>query len=214
MLPMAQGVAARVVIMNATLAGKPYGKVSYSRGIVAGKGMERTTRMEVEDGDDKYTISEKRVYSNGGVPTTVTRTITKGDKIINISLRYEGHTAVVTYGEGSRNETETFKLDEEGATIADESQFWFFGNPPDKGSKSTFWEFSLDQGKWVKQEVKYEGTARLKVGEKTVDAYRISIGKDVNFYVDEFGMPYKSVQQTPSGTLTLERTDLPPGDED
>jgi hypothetical protein len=38
-----------------------------------------------------------------------------------------------------------------------------------------------------------------------VQAHRINISKDTNFYVDDNGMPYKSSQETGSGTLTLVR---------
>jgi hypothetical protein len=81
---------------------------------------------------------------------------------------------------------------------------------PKKGLKSTFWEFSLDDSAWVEREVSYEGTADVKVGEKTVKgAHRIAMGKNVSVYVDEFGMPYRTIQKTAAGTLNLVRTSPP-----
>lgn len=192
--------------MSATLGGKPYGKVTYIRGIVAGKGMERTLILDVDEDGSKYRVEEKRTYATGGNPTSVVRRVTEGARVVTVTLKYVENKAVLTITEGSETETEEVPLAVENGKIADPSQFWFFGSPPAKNAKSVFWEYSLDENKWVERTIVYEGTAELKLGEKTVTAHRISIGKDVNFYVDDFGMPFKSSQETSKGNLTLVRT--------
>ena len=97
-------------------------------------------------------------------------------------------------------------LTKEGAATTDASQFWFFGSVPKVKSESKFWEFSLDENAWVERTMRYEGAASLKIGEKTVQAHRISVSPDTNFYVDELGMPLKSVQKTAKGDLVMVRT--------
>ena len=204
MLLAAQG--ARTVHLDATLAGKPYGKVTYVRGQVAGRGVERTVTLDVNDDTGKYQISEKRTYSSTGAPVSVLRTLTEGDQKITVTLVYNGLEARVTYDHAGSQETETFKLEKENATTTDPSQLWFFGSAPAVGTKCAFWEYSLDANAWVERTVSYPGMAELKLGDKTIKAHRIAVGKDTNFYVDEWGMPYKSSQDTAAGNLTLVRT--------
>ena len=209
-LAITQQIPARVVIMEATLGGKPYGTVTYVRGLVPGKGLERTVTMVVKEEGTSYTIEEKRSYSSDGTPTTVVRKVTEGDKHITVTLTYHGKKAVVIVSENGEAESEEVILDNEKATIQDPTQLWFQGVTPKKGLKTTFWEFSLDDNAWVEREVSYEGTADVKVGEKTVKgAHRIAIGKQVSVYVDEFGMPYRTIQDTAAGTLNLIRTSPP-----
>jgi hypothetical protein len=209
-LALAQQVPARVVVMDATLEGKPYGKVTYIRGILPGKGYERTVTLEAKEADETYTVQEKRTYGPDGTPTSTVRTVTQGARKIVRTLTYQDKVANVTTKIDGEEETESFKLEEEGASLRDASQAWFYGSAPEKNAKVSFWEFSLDDNDWVEREVTYTGTADVKVGDKTVKgAHRISIGKFVNFYVDEFGMPYRSIQETGSGTLNLIRTDPP-----
>ncbi len=208
-LVAAQAAPAKVVELSATLGGKPYGRVTYIRGIVAGKGMERTVILDVDEEGAKYRVEEKRTYANGGLPTSVVRKVTEGTRTVTVTLVYSALTAKVTITDGGESETEDFKLEVENAKTADPSQFWLFGSAPEKNAKVVFWEYSLDENKWVERTVTYTGTAELKIGEKTVTAHRISLGKDVNFYTDEFGMPFKSSQETAKGTLTLVRTNPP-----
>lgn len=213
-MAMAQQIPARVVVMDATLEGKPYGKVTYIRAQVPGKGFERTVSLEVKEGESTYTVAEKRSYTSDGTPTTVVRTVTEGERKITVTLTYHGLSASVVIAEGGQAESEEFPLEVEKASIRDVSQVWFYGVAPSKGLKTSFWEFSLDDNAWVEREVTYTGTADVKVGDKTVKgAHRISIGKDVNIYVDEFGMPYRSIQETRFGTLNLIRVTPPIGDE-
>ncbi len=201
-----QGVPGRAVVMSATLAGKPYGKFTYFRQLVPGKGIERSIALEVDADGAKYRIEEKRSYAAGGAPTSVVRTYTEGDRRVVVSIAYSGLKATITYLDGNESDTDEMTLTEEGATLTDPSQFWFFGSAPAAKSEAKFWEFSIDENSWVERKVKYEGVASLKIGEKTVQAHRISIGADTNFYVDDLGMPYKSVQKTAKGDLVLIRT--------
>ncbi len=206
MMIAAQGVPAQAVVMSATLGGKPYGKVTYIRQLVPGKGMERTMVLDVDEAGSKYRIEEKRSYATGGAPTSVVRTYTEGERRVFVSIAYSGLTATVTYREGEESDVDELTLTVEGGTLTDPSQFWFFGRAPAAKAESKFWEFSIDENGWVERKVKYEGVASLKIGEKTVQAHRISIGADTNFYVDDRGMPYKSVQKTAKGDLVLIRT--------
>ena len=202
----AQGIPARAVEMEATLGGKPYATVVYTRQIVPGKGMERMLLMKVKDAGGDYEVREVRAYATGGVPTSVVRTYTQGERRVTVSVAYSELKAVVTYREGEETDIDEFVLTKEGAATADASQFWFFGSVPAVRSESKFWEFSIDSNSWVETKVRYEGVASLKIGEKTVQAHRISIGADTNFYVDEYGAPYKSVQKTAKGDLVMVRT--------
>ena len=204
----AQGIPARAVVLDATFKNKPYGKVTYVRGLVPGQGMERTVTMEVDDESGRYITIEKRTYAAGGAPISVVRTHYDALEQITVTLTYSGLKAIVTHQTGDDEpETEEFPLDveAEGAKTNDPSQFWFFGTVPPKNTKVVFWEYSLDKNSWVEKTVTYTGIAELKLGEKTVQAHRINISKDTNFYVDDDGMPYKSSQETGEGTLTLVR---------
>jgi hypothetical protein len=201
-----QTVSARVVEMSATLGGKPYGTVLYVRQLVPGKGMERSVTLTVQEEGAEYRVEEKRAFGHGGVPTSIVRTYTEGTRKAVVSVTFSGLKAVVTVSENGEQETEEVPLEVEGATTTDPTQFWFFGSAPPVKESATFWEYSLDENAWVERKVRYEGLASLKVGEKTVQAHRVSIGETVNVYVDEFGMPYKSVQKTDSGDLVLVRT--------
>jgi hypothetical protein len=201
-----QGVPAQAVLMSATLDGKPYGKVTYIRQLVPGKGIERTTVLDVEDDGAKYRIEEKRSYATGGTPTTVVRTYTEGERRVVVTIAYSGLKATVTYREGDESDVDELTLTTEGATLTDPSQFWFVNSAPAVKAESKFWEYSIDENGWVERKLKYEGVASLRIGEKNVQAHRISIGADTNFYVDDKGMPYKSVQKTPKGDLVLVRT--------
>jgi hypothetical protein len=203
-----QGIPARAVVLDATFKDKPYGKVTYVRGLVPGKGMERIVTMEVDDESGKYTIQERRSYAHDGAPTSTVRTFSDGVSSIIVTLTYSGLKAIVTHQTGDGEpETEEFPLEveAEGAKVNDPSQFWFFGKIPARNTKVVFWEYSLDKNNWVEKTVTYTGIAELKLGEKTVQAHRINISKDTNFYVDDNGMPYKSSQETGAGTLTLVR---------
>jgi hypothetical protein len=201
-----QQVPGQAVTMSATLGGKPYGTVYYIRQLVPGRAVERTVRLEISEEDSKYTVAEKRVYTLAGVPTSTERTYIEGERRISVSVSYDGPKATVTYKEGDDTETDEMTLAEEGATLTDPTQAWFLSAPPAAKASATFWEFSLDENSWVVRKVKYEGVASLKIGEKTVQAHRISIGDNVNWYVDDKGMPYKSVQKTADGELVLLRT--------
>jgi len=197
---------ARVVVMDATLGGKQYGTVTYVRQILPGKGVERTVTMKVDEDGAKYEIQEKRTYAFGGGPTSLERTYTEGARRVVVTVVYSGLQASVTYTEGTEKDTDQMTLTKEGATLSDPSQFWFSGSVPAVKSEAVFWEFSIDDNAWVERKVRYEGEASLKVGDKTVQAYRISIGAETNFYVDVNGMPLKSVEKTSKGDLVMVRT--------
>jgi hypothetical protein len=201
-----QQIPAQAVIMSATLGGKPYGTVHYMRQLAPGRGVERTVRLVVEQEGATYTVSEKRVYTLAGVPTSTERTYQEGERRIVVTVVYDGMKATVTYKEGGDTESDEMTLTEEGASLTDPTQAWFLSSPPAAKASATFWEFSLDENSWVERKVKYEGIASLKIGEKTVQAHRISIGDNVNWYVDDKGMPFKSVQKTADGELVLLRT--------
>lgn len=205
-LAIAQQVPAQSVIMSATLGGKPYGRVFYTRQLVPGRSVERTVRLVVEEEGATYSVEERRAYTLAGVPTSTERTYYEGERRIVVTVSYDGLKAKVTYKEGEDTELDEMTLTEEGATLNDPTQAWFLSAPPSAKSAATFWEFSIDENGWVQRKVKYEGVASLKIGEKTVQAHRISIGDNVNWYVDDKGMPYKSVQKTADGELVLLRT--------
>lgn len=197
---------AKAVSMSATLGGKPYGTVTYVRQPLTNGRIERTVTLDVKEEETQYRIEEKRVYGPGGAPVSVLRTYTEGERKILVSLTYTGNKVSVVFTEGGVSEGDEVTLDQEKGTVADPSQFWFLNGAPAEKSVVDCWEYSIDDNDWVERKVKYEGVASLKIGEKTVQAHRISIGADVNWYVDDQGMPYKSVQKTAAGDLVLVRT--------
>ena len=207
----AQGIPARVVELQATVDGKAVGKVTYIRQIVPGTGMSRTLVFQVEEPDRKYTIKELRTYRHDGRPIKVERTYIEDGKELKVTVAYDGNVANVTYSEGGESDTDSIALIEEGATTADPSAYWFLSATPKKGDRVVFWEYDIDEVEWVERTVTYHGLADLKVGDEIVRAHRISVGKEVNVYVDDAGMPYKMTDTSVKGTMTLVRT-FPPGD--
>ena len=209
----AQGIPARVVELQATVDGKAVGKVTYIRQIVPGTGMSRTLVFQVEEADRKYTIKELRTYRHDGRPIKVERTYTEDGKELKVTVAYDDNVANVTYSQGGESDTDSIALIEEDATTADPSAYWFLNATPKKGDRIVFWEYDIDEVEWVERTVTYHGLADLKVGEEIVRAHRISVGKEVNIYIDDRGMPYKMTDTSVKGTMTLVRT-FPPGDGD
>ena len=207
----AQGIPARVVELQASIGGKPVGKVTYVRQIVIGTGMSRTLVFDVEDEDRKYSIKELRTYRHDGRPIKVERTYTEDGEQMKVTVVYNGNIADVTYSQGGESDTSSIELTEEGATTADPSVYWFLNATPKKNDKVVFWEYDIDEVEWVERTVTYHGQADLKVGDEIVRAHRISVGREVNIYVDDTGMPYKSTDTSVKGTLTLVRV-MPEGD--
>lgn len=202
---MSQGVPARVVVLDATLGGKPYGTVTYQRGLVPGVGRERRVTFDVDDESGKYRITEHRTYKTDGTPLAATRTFSDESHKMDISVSVSGKTASVVFDYGKEKHSEEFLLSVEGAETIDVSQTWFYGTAPKVGTTATLWEFSLESSVWVERTVKYEGVAKIKVGEANVNSHRVKVGKDATLYLDGYGMPYKTSQETAKGTLTMVR---------
>lgn len=200
-----QGVPARVVELEATVDGKPIGKVTYTRQIIPGKGMSRTIVFDVEEDDRKYTIKEIRTFRNDGTPIKTERTYTEDSQQLQVTVEYDGNVANVTYSQGGDSDTDSIALIEEGATTADPSAFWFLNATPNKNDRVVYWEYDIDEMDWVERIVTYNGQADLKVGEEIVRAHRISIGEKINVYLDDTGMPYKMTDTSVKGTMTLVR---------
>lgn len=206
----AQGIPARLVKLQATVDGKAVGEVTYIRQIVPGTGMSRTLVFEVEEEDRKYTIKELRTYRHDGRPIKVVRTYTEDGEQLKVTVAYTDNVADVTYSQGGESDTNSIALIEEGATTADPSAYWFLNATPKRGDQVVFWEYDIDKVEWVERTVTYQGLADLKVGDEIVRAHRISVGKEVNIYVDDAGMPYKMTDTSVKGTMTLVRTFPPP----
>ena len=206
----AQGVSARVVELQATVDGNVIGKVTYVRQLVPGTGMSRTLIFEVEEAGKKYTIKELRTYAHDGSPIKLERTYTEDGEMLKVTVEYDGNVANVTYSQGGDSDSDSIALIEEGATTADPSAFWFLSATPKQNDKVVFWEYDIDEVDWIERTVTYHGLADLKVGDEIVRAHRISVGREVNVYVDDLGMPYKMTDTSVKGTMTLVRT-FPPG---
>ncbi len=205
MLCATQGIAARVAVLDATLAGKPYGTVTYQRGIVPGTGREKVTTIEVDEEAAKYKIIERRTYRSDGAPVSAVRTYSDESRKVTMTAVFDVRSVTVETDFGSSKETQTVVLSDEKAVIVDGSQAWFYGSAPKLGVTLTYWEFSFDGFVWLSRTVKYEGVAKIKFGGKDINAHRVTVGKETTFYVDEFGMPYKTSQETPGGTIAMLR---------
>lgn len=202
---MTQGIPARVVALDATLEGKPYGTVIYQRAILPGTGRERTLTMDVDENGVKYSFEDKRTCRADGTPIRAVSTYKDDTVTVTMSATFSGKEVTVVTNYGTENETHKYVLEVEKASTVDPSQAWFYGTAPTVGASSTFWEFSFEGRKWIERTIKYEGIAKIKFGDKDINAHRLVLGKETTWYVDEFGMPYKTSQETPSGTLTMVR---------
>lgn len=198
---ISQGVPAHGVTLDATLGGKPYGTVSYQRSILPGTGREKRVTFDVDDESGKYRLIEARTYKGDGTPIRITRAYSDNSHKFNIVATFAGKNVSVAFD----NDVQEFVLSEDKSQILDESQSWFYGSPPKVGATVKFWEFSLDGNVWAERTVKYEGVAKIKFGGKDVNAHRVTIGKDMTLYVDEFGMPYSGTQETAKGKILLTR---------
>lgn len=200
-----QGVAARAVVLDATLGGKPYGTVTMTRGLVPGTGRERRVTFEGTLGEQKFTKSEHRVYKTDGTPVSFTFSYRDGKNDYDATAKFEGNKATVVYQFGKEMHTQESVLSVDKATFIDPTQAWFYGTAPKVGAVAHFWEYSIEQSKWVERTVTYEGAARVKVGDRNVDAHRVTVNKDVVAYVDAWGLPYRSTQETPKGKIDMTR---------
>lgn len=202
---LSQAVPARVAVLEATIDKKRVGEVTFLKHYLPGKGIERVTTFKVDEDEDSYVIIEKRLFDAKGEPISIERSYEEDGVILKVTVSFKDNVADVTFSQGSDRQTTSVALIEEDASTLAVSETWFINVTPKRNDKAEFWEYDIDASNWVNRVVKYHGLTELKVGDKFIKAHRISVGDQIDLYVDDFGMPYRLSDKSVKGGLVLTR---------
>jgi hypothetical protein len=150
---------------------------------------DSTLTMKV--GGNSTTIHEIEHYGKDGIDTSKT-----------IEATQEGHTAKIKAVLGDDGAHLSIWIDDNkeekdvplsGKTSrADATNFWWKKAPPKEGDSVTYQSFEMDDLKWTDVTLKYVGKAKIKIGDKEIEANEVdrTEGDETSkIYVDDKGDP-------------------------
>lgn len=184
-------LATAQIKMTVIRGGRDIGVATLTQKVQADGGKVVQISMEMKTGDSTVKVRSESTYRSDGSP------IRKFQEALVIGQRYRRQ-VIASFGSNSVNvvtdtngqrQTEQLSFPD-GASLANESEFWFIREVPKVGQSVSSSHFNLDKMTWAKVSTKYIGPKSIKVNGKTVTAHLMqnTLG---SVYVDDKGLPIR-----------------------